>query len=81
MAKRSALLVLWLVMWVGMCWCWGEEAMDNAKETMKVAAGKAGEVKQSAAEAMQDAKDNTDYWADWAYDKFTEYIDLLLLSH
>nr|AST13898.1 late embryogenisis abundant protein 13 [Betula platyphylla] len=61
---------------VGICGCWGENGMDNARESMNVAAGdakeKAEEAKQGAAEAMQHAKDKTESWADWAYDTFTE---------
>lgn len=73
MEKRWALIVL--VSWVTismvpmLCHCWGQEAMDNAKERLNLAAGSA---KVKAAEAMEDAKESGGSWADWARDKLSE---------
>ena len=78
MAKRKVFLALWLAAVIPLCWGWGwgEEAMENAKERTNLATGnikiKAEEAKKSASEAMQDAKDKTDSWADWALGKFSE---------
>ncbi|KAG7957372.1 hypothetical protein I3843_11G171000 [Carya illinoinensis] len=75
-----ALLLCVAVLWPGMCWCWGQNAMDDAKEWMKAAAEssrvKTEEAKQGAAEAMHDSKDKMDSWVDWAYDKFNEGFGL-----
>ncbi|KAG2724876.1 hypothetical protein I3760_01G038600 [Carya illinoinensis] len=83
MAKTRAwvaLLFCVAVLWPGMCWCWGQNAMDDEKERMKAAAEssrvKAEEAKQGAAEAMHDSKDKMDSWVDWAYDKFNEGFGL-----
>lgn len=85
MAKRRVwLLVLCVAMWVGMCLCLGQNAMDDARERMNEVAGnakvKAEEAKHGAAEAMHEAKDNTDSWSEWIYQKFSEYPPVLLLN-
>lgn len=73
MEKRTVLFVLWLAAAPSFCWCWGEEAMENAKERTNLATGdikiKAEEAKQTA---MQDAKEKADSWSDWAIGKFSE---------
>ena len=79
MGNRSALLlVLGFAVWVGVCGCWAENGKDGAWENMNVAARNA---KVKAEEAMQDAKDKTESWADWAFDTFAEYSPLMLPSH
>lgn len=55
-------MVVMAVLWVGVCRGWGEEA----KERMNV---KAEEVKQIGGAAMQDARDKTESWVDWAYNR------------
>lgn len=66
MGEGRALLVLVLVLWLAVSvevgWCL--DAAD-VKE-------KAEDVKQTAAEAMQEAKDKGGSWAGWAYEKFSE---------
>lgn len=69
MAKRTALLVLWLGVLIGTCWCWNENAMDNARERANLAAENA---KLKAQETIQDTKENTYSWTNWAFDKFSE---------
>uniref|UniRef100_A0A5B7B2W2 Late embryogenesis abundant protein D-29 n=1 Tax=Davidia involucrata TaxID=16924 RepID=A0A5B7B2W2_DAVIN len=69
---RALLVLLVWVASVEVCWGWGEDAVDH----MNLAAGnmkdKAQEAKQGATEFMEDAKEKTDSWADWAYGKFSE---------
>ena len=72
MAKRTALLMLWFVaavVTVDVCWCWGEEAVDNGRDRVNAAAEN---VKQGAAETVQDTKDTADSWSDWAIGKFSQ---------
>lgn len=69
MAKRTALVVLWLGLWIGTCSCWSDNAMDNARERADMATGNAN---LRAQEVVQDARDNSNSWTDWAFDKFSE---------
>ncbi|GKU94504.1 hypothetical protein SLEP1_g7996 [Rubroshorea leprosula] len=66
MGKTTVVVVAMAVLWVGVCRGWGEEATER----MNV---KAEEVKQSGGAAMQDAKDKTEAWVDWAYNRAFGY--------
>ncbi|KAJ1415324.1 P-loop containing nucleoside triphosphate hydrolase [Sesbania bispinosa] len=48
-----------------LCEPWGDEVVEDAK-------AKAEEAKDFASEAMHDAKETTESWANWARDKFSE---------
>ena len=58
-----------MVMLMGVCWGWGEEAKERVNVAAENAKIKAEETKQGAAEAMQDAED---FWSDSGFDKLPE---------
>ena len=58
-------LVLCLAVCVGMCRPWGDEVVEDTKV-------KAEEAKDGAAAAAKDAKEKTESFAGWAYDKITQ---------
>lgn len=69
-AKGMALFVVVCLAVVGRCW--GQEAAERlnmAADNLKMRAQGA---EQQASEAMHDAKDRVDSWADWALNKFSE---------
>lgn len=58
--KKMALFVVLVVGMLSVSWCWGE--MND----------KAQQAKQSASEAMDDAKEKTGSWANWVSGKFSQ---------
>ncbi|XP_061342321.1 late embryogenesis abundant protein, group 3-like [Gastrolobium bilobum] len=68
-STKVFLLVLWLAVCVGICRPWCNDFADDAK-------AKADEAKKFATEAVHNAKEKTESWADWVHDEFSESFGL-----